>query len=103
MLRGVISRQVDAVFEPMSASIEPVRTGQLRALAVRRAGRSQILPNVPRVGEPLAGYEASAVPGIGAPAGTPPEIIDPLTRAINAAFTDPAMKARLVDTGGAPL
>jgi len=91
------------MFEPMSAAIEPIRTGKLRALAVTTAARSQALPEVGTVGESVPGYEASAVTGIGVPRNTPVEIIDKLNREINAAFTDPTMKARLADTGGAAL
>jgi tripartite-type tricarboxylate transporter receptor subunit TctC len=61
------------------------------------------LPDIPALGEAVPGYEASAVTGIGAPANTPAEIIDKLNKEINAAFADPAMKARLLDTGGTAL
>jgi tripartite-type tricarboxylate transporter receptor subunit TctC len=87
----------------MSASIEPVRSGRLRALAVTTTTRSPLLLDVPAIGDFVGGYEASAVTGIGAPANTPADIIDRLNREINAAFTDPSMKARLLDTGGAVL
>jgi tripartite-type tricarboxylate transporter receptor subunit TctC len=102
-LKDMIEGQVQIMFEPMSAAIAPVRSGQLRALAVTTATRSDILPDIPALGEFVGGFEASAVTGIGAPANTPVEIIDRLNREINAAFTDPRMKARLVDTGGAVL
>jgi tripartite-type tricarboxylate transporter receptor subunit TctC len=72
-------------------------------LAVTTATRSEALPDIPTLGESVPGYEASAVTGIGVPANTPVEIIDRLNREINAAFTDPTMKARLLDTGGAVL
>ena len=88
------------MFEPMSASIEPVRTGKLRALGVTTAARSAALPDVPAVGEFVPGYEASALTGIGAPRDTPAAVIERLNREINAAFVDPGMKARLADTGG---
>jgi tripartite-type tricarboxylate transporter receptor subunit TctC len=91
------------MFEPMSASIAPIRSGKLRALAVTTTLRSDVLPDIPAIGDFVPGYEASAVTGIGAPANTPVEIIDRLNREINAAFTDPEMKARLLDTGGAVL
>ncbi len=102
-LKGMIEGQAQVMFEPMSASIEPVRSGKLRALAVTTATRSEALPDIPTMGESVPGYEASAVTGIGAPANTPTDIIDRLNKEINAAFTDPTMKARLVDTGGAAL
>jgi tripartite-type tricarboxylate transporter receptor subunit TctC len=99
-LKDLIAGGAQLMFEPMSASIAPVRAGLLRALAVTTTARSPALPLLPTLGEFVPGYEASAVTGIGAPAGTPAEIIDRLNRAINAAFVDPAMKARLGDTGG---
>ena len=102
-LKAMIDGQAQIMFEPMSASIAPVRSGQLRALAVTTATRSQALPETPALGEFVRGYEASAVTGIGAPANTSAEIVGRLNREINAAFTDPAMKARLLDTGGAAL
>jgi tripartite-type tricarboxylate transporter receptor subunit TctC len=102
-LKAMIDGQAQIMFEPMSASIAPIRSGQLRALAVTTATRAAALPEVPALGEFVRGYEASAVTGIGAPANTPVEIIDRLNRDINAAFTDPAMKARLSDSGGAAL
>ena len=102
-LKGMIEGQAQIMFEPMSASIEPVRAGKLRALAVTTASRSDALPDVPSLSDFIPGYEASAVTGIGAPSSTPVEIIDRLNREINAAFTDPTMKARLLDTGGAVL
>jgi tripartite-type tricarboxylate transporter receptor subunit TctC len=102
-LKDMIAGQVQMMFEPMSASIDPVRSGKLRALAVTTATRSDALAGVPSLGDFVPGYEASAVTGIGAPANTPVEIIDRLNREINSAFADPAMKARLADTGGAVL
>ena len=102
-LKGTIEGQSDLMFEPLSASIAPLRAGKLRALAVTAATRSPALPDLPSVGDFVPGYEASAVSGIGIPAATPREIIDTLNAAINAAFTDPEMTARLAETGGSPL
>lgn len=102
-LKDMIDGQAQIMFEPMSASIGPVSSGKLRALAVTTASRSEALPGIPAMGEFVPDYEASAVTGIGAPANTSVEIIERLNREINAAFTDPAMKARLLDTGGAVL
>ena len=102
-LKALIEGQAQIMFEPISASIEPIRSGRLRALAVTTATRSQALPEIPALAEVVAGFEASAVTGIGAPAGTPADIIDRLNREINAAFSDPVMRARLLDTGGAVL
>src|SRR5262249_34769299 len=77
--------------------------GKLRALAVTTAQRSAALPDVPTVAETVPGYEASAWFGMGAPKGTPPDIINRLNAAINKALADPGIQARLADLGGAPM
>jgi tripartite-type tricarboxylate transporter receptor subunit TctC len=102
-LKAMIEGKAEMMFEPMSASIEPVRSGKLRAIAVTTTARSAALPDIPIVADFVPGYEASAATGIGVPRGTPAEIIDALNKAMNAAFADPKMKARLADTGGDPL
>jgi tripartite-type tricarboxylate transporter receptor subunit TctC len=102
-LKAMIDGQAQVMFEPMSAAIAPIRSGQLRALAVTTATRSKALPDVPAMADAVPGYEASAVTGIGAPRNTPAGIIATLNAAINAAFADPAMSARLADTGGSAL
>ena len=102
-LKAMIAGEAQMMFEPMSASIEPVRSGKLRALAVTTSERSSALPDVPPMREFVPGYEASAVTGIGVPKGTPPEIVEALHKAVQLAFADAAMKAKLADTGGAPL
>jgi len=102
-LKGMIAGESDLMFEPLSASLAPLKSGQLRALAVTTAMRSALLPDLPIMGEFVPGYEASAVSGIGVPRNTPSEIIAVLNAAINAAFADPKMKTRLADTGGSVL
>ena len=102
-LKAMIAGEAQVMFEPMSASIGPVRSGKLRALAVTTAQRSAALPEVPALAEAVPGFEASAVTGLGAPKGTPAEIIELLNKAVQAAFADAAMKVKLADTGGAPL
>jgi tripartite-type tricarboxylate transporter receptor subunit TctC len=102
-LKAMIEGQAQVMFEPMSASIGPVRTGKLRALAVTTPERSAGMPDVPPLTDSLPGFEASAVTGLGVPKGTPATIIETLNKAVQAAFSDPAMKAKLADTGGAPL
>ena len=87
------------MFDIMPASIEYIRAGKLRALAVTTATRSEALPDVPTVGDFVPGYEASAWVGVGAPKDTPPEIIAALNEEINAALADAKMKARLADLG----
>ena len=81
----------------MPASIEYIRAGKLRALAVTSATRLEALPDIPTVGDFVPGYEASDWHGVGAPKDTPAEIIDKLNREINAGLADPRMKARLAD------
>jgi tripartite-type tricarboxylate transporter receptor subunit TctC len=99
-LVDLLAGQVQVGFPSMPSSIEYVRAGKLRALAVTSATRSDALPDIPTVGEFLPGYEASASYGIGAPKGTPVEIIDKLNNEINAGLADPKIKARLADLGG---
>ena len=96
----LLGRQVQVFFPTMVSSIEYVRAGSLRALAVATATRSEALPDIPTVGEFVPGYEASSVYGLGAPKNTPTEIVDKLNREINAALADPKLKARLADVGG---
>jgi tripartite-type tricarboxylate transporter receptor subunit TctC len=102
-LVDLLAGQVQVGFPSMPSSIEYIRAGKLRALAVTSATRSDALPDIPTVGEFLPGYEASASYGIGAPKGTSVEIIDMLNKEINAALGDPMMKAKLADLGGTPL
>jgi tripartite-type tricarboxylate transporter receptor subunit TctC len=102
-MTDLIGGQVQVMFPDMPTSIEYIRSNKLRALAVTTASRSDALPSVPTVGETLPGYEASAIQGIAAPKNTPPEIVEKLNRAINAALVDPKIKTRLADIGGAPL
>ena len=102
-LKAMIAGEAQMMFEPMSASIEPVRTGKLRAIAVTTTARSDALPGVPTVAENIPGFEASAVTGIGVPKGTPAEVIEILNKTVQAAFADPGMRAKLMDTGGTPL
>jgi tripartite-type tricarboxylate transporter receptor subunit TctC len=102
-LKGLIEGQVQMMFEPISASIAPIRAGKLRPLAVTTATRSAVLPEIPSLGDFVPGYEASAVTGIGVPTNTSAEIIDRLNVEMNAAFFDPTMKACLGDTGGTAL
>ena len=99
-LTDLISGQVQIMFDNMPSSIEHIRAGKLRALGVTTAKRSPALPDVPTVAETVPGYEASAWFGMGAPKGTPPEIINKLNKAINAALADPNIQARLADLGG---
>ena len=102
-LTDLLGGQVQVMFAAMPASIEYIRAGKLRALAVTTATRSEALPDIPTVGEFVPGYEASSWFGIGAPKNTPAEIVDKLNKEINAGLADPKMKARLADLGGTVL
>jgi tripartite-type tricarboxylate transporter receptor subunit TctC len=102
-LSDLVGGQVQVMFSNMPASLEFVRAGKLRALAVTTASRSEALPDLPTVGEFVPGYEASGIGGVGAPRGTPAEIVDKLNREINAALTDPKMKLRFADLGAMAL
>jgi tripartite-type tricarboxylate transporter receptor subunit TctC len=102
-LVDLLGGQVQVMFASMSSSIEYVRAGRLRALAVTTATRSPVLPDIPMMSEFVPGYEASFWTGIGAPKNTPPEIVDKLNKEINAALADPKMKTRLTELGVAAL
>jgi tripartite-type tricarboxylate transporter receptor subunit TctC len=99
-LTDLLGGQVQVMFPTTAASIEYIRAGRLRALAVTAATRSDALPDIPTVGEFVPGFEASFWTGIGAPKATPAEIVDKLNKEINAGLADPKIKARLADLGG---
>jgi tripartite-type tricarboxylate transporter receptor subunit TctC len=102
-LTDVLGGQVQMMLDALPASIEYVRTGKLRALAVTTAARSPALPDIPTVGEFMPGFEGSTFFGVGAPRGTPVEIIDKLNTEINAALANPKIKAKLAELGGTPI
>jgi len=99
----LLGGQVQVMFNSLPASIEYIKAGTLRALAVTSATRSKTLPGIPTMGEFLPGFEASQWYGVGAPKNTPPQIIDKLNKEINAGLADPKLKARLADLGGTVL
>jgi tripartite-type tricarboxylate transporter receptor subunit TctC len=102
-LTDLVGGQVQVMFDLMSASIGFIRAGELRALAVTTANRSEVLPELPTLAEFLPGYEASSWHGLAAPRNTPSKIIDTLNRESNAGLADSKFKARLADFGGKPL
>jgi tripartite-type tricarboxylate transporter receptor subunit TctC len=99
----LMTGKVHVLFDNLPGSIEFVRTGQLRALGVTTAKRSDALPDVPAIGEILPGYEASVWYGVAAPRDTPAEAIEVLNKAFTAALADRKMQARIADLGGTPM
>lgn len=97
---NLLGGQVQVYFGPLPSSLDYIKAGKLRALAVTTARRSPELPDVPTVSESVPGFEASAWFGIGAPMGTPPAIVDKLNSEINAVMADPTIKAILAEQGG---
>jgi tripartite-type tricarboxylate transporter receptor subunit TctC len=102
-LTDTISGQVQLLFVSVTPSLEFIRAGNLRALAVTTTARSPAMPDVPTIAETVPGYEANGWAGMGAPKGTPPEIIEKLNGQINAALASPAIKARYADLAIMPL
>jgi tripartite-type tricarboxylate transporter receptor subunit TctC len=99
-LTDMISGQVQVMFDVLTSSLQHIRSGALRALAVTTATRSKALPDLPTVGDFLPGYEASAWYGVAAPKNTPSEIVDKLNMEINVGLADSKLRARLADLGG---
>jgi tripartite-type tricarboxylate transporter receptor subunit TctC len=99
----LLSGQVQVLFDNVPSAIEHIRAGQLRALAVTTAARSDALPGIPTIGEFVPGYEASGIGGMGAPANTPVAIIAKLNQDINAILAEAKMRSRLADLGATPL
>jgi len=99
-LADLLAGQVPLMFDTLSTSIEHIRAGRLLALAVTSATRSEVLPDIPTVGDFVPGYEGTGWQGVGAPRNTPVEIIDKLNKAINAGLADSRMKGRIADLGG---
>ena len=102
-LTDLLGGQVQLMFPGTTASIAYIRAGKLHPLAVTTAMRSEVLPDIPTVGEFVPGYESGVMDGIGVPKNTPAEIIDRLNKEINAGLADPKLKAQLADLGGTVL
>ena len=102
-LTDLIGGQVHVMFDNLPSSIEHIRAGRLRALGVSTATRLDGFPDVPTVGEVVAGFETSAFAGLGAPKGTPAEIVEKLNREVNAGLADANVTARIAQIGGIPL
>jgi tripartite-type tricarboxylate transporter receptor subunit TctC len=99
----MLSGRADVIFNPVTVSLENVRAGKLRALAVTTATPLEMLPGIPTVGESVPGYEVTGWAGVGAPKNTPTAIVGALNVAINAGLADPAMKEKLIAIGALPV
>ncbi len=102
-LIDLLGGQLQTMFPTLPSAIGYIRGGKLRALGVTPAKRSEAVPDVPSIGEFVPGYDAGDWYGVGAPAGTPPEIVERLNKDINAVLTDPEMKSRLTELGMTPI
>ena len=101
-LTDLLSGQVQMVFCTIPSAIQYIKAGTLRAIAVSGAARYEQMPDIPTVGETVKGFESAQWYGLGAPTGTPADVIATLNKAVNASLTDPKLKARLDDLGGEP-
>jgi tripartite-type tricarboxylate transporter receptor subunit TctC len=99
-MTDLIGGQVQLMFDTTQVSIPQIRAGKIRPLAVTTATRSELLPDLPTVGDTVPGYESSGLFGFGAPKATPAEIVEKLNREINAVLADPKAKARIAELGG---
>jgi tripartite-type tricarboxylate transporter receptor subunit TctC len=102
-LADLMSGQVQVMFDNLPSSIEHIRAGRLRALAVSTPAPLELLPGIPTINEVLVGFETSAFAGLGAPAATPREVVDKLNKGVTAALADPKIQARILDLGGVPM
>jgi len=102
-LTDLIGGQVHVMFDNVPSSIEHIRAGRLRALAVSAPRRLDVLPDLPTVGEFVPGFETAAFAGLGAPKGTAADVVEKLNREMNAGLADPKLKARIAELGGVPL
>ena len=103
MMTDLLGGQVQVVFGTTSLTVEQIRAGKLRALAVTTTSRWEGLPNIPTLSDFVPDYEASSVFGLGAPKNTPTQIIERLNKEISAGLADPRIKARIADLGGSVL
>jgi tripartite-type tricarboxylate transporter receptor subunit TctC len=101
-LTDLMGGTIQVYFSPLPESIANIKAGNIRALAVTTGKRTDALPDVPTIGESVPGFEANTWQGIGAPKGTPAEIVAMLNKEINAALADPTIKARLAELGSVP-
>jgi tripartite-type tricarboxylate transporter receptor subunit TctC len=102
-LADLLSGQVQVMFDNLPSSIDHIRNGRLRALGVSTPQPLDLLPGVPTIGETVKGYETNAFAGLGAPAGTPPAVIERINKAVGTALANPTLKAKILDMGGVPM
>jgi tripartite-type tricarboxylate transporter receptor subunit TctC len=102
-LTDLFGGQVQAMFDNLASSLEPIKAGKLRGLGVATSARSEVIPELPTLAETVSGYEASSVVGLGAPTATPPEIVARLNRAVNAALADSHIKTLLTEQTAMPI
>ena len=102
-LADLLGGQVQVMFDNLPSSIDHIRSGRLRALGVSTPARLDLLPDVPTIAATVPGYETSAFAGLGAPAGTPPAVVERLNKAVGVALADPKLAARIVEMGGVPM
>jgi tripartite-type tricarboxylate transporter receptor subunit TctC len=103
MMTDLISGQIQAAVDSLPSSLPHIKSGAIRALALLSADRTSVLPDVPAANEIIPGLEVRTFSGVGAPAGTPPEIVERLNREINAGLANPTIKARFADVGASPI
>ena len=103
MLADLVGGQVQVAFDVLTGPLAHIRAGSVRALGMAGKNRSEALPDVPTIGETVAGYEANSWCGVGVPRGTPAEVIERLNREINAGLANPTVKARLADVATTPI
>ncbi len=103
MVTDIISGRIQAGVDALPNSLPHIRSGSMRALAILSRARTPALPDVPTMGELIPGFEATTWNGVGAPKGTPPEIVERLNREINAGLQDAGLLKRFADVGGVPI
>ena len=103
IMADLISGQIQAAVDSLPSSLPHIRSGAIRALALLSADRTPVLPDIPTAGEIIPGLEVRTFSGVGAPAGTPREIIERLNKEINAGLANPTIKARFADVGASPV
>ena len=100
---ALLAGDVHVIFDAVASSLPQIQSGALRALGVTASERQRVLPDIPPIGDSVPGFAVTGWLGIGAPKGTPAEIVERLNQEVNLALADPAVKARMADLGSEPL